>query len=56
MKDDNDIVLSVRNVLKCFEMYEKPVHRLFQTFCVGKRKFFKDFRCRCEGNPHVDLV
>ncbi|MBO4632367.1 MAG: ABC transporter ATP-binding protein [Lentisphaeria bacterium] len=38
-----DIVLSVRNVSKCFEMYEKPVHRLFQTLCAGYRKFYKDF-------------
>ena len=43
MSSDNDIVLSVRNVSKCFEMYEKPVHRLFQTLCAGKRKFYKEF-------------
>ena len=43
MKDDNDIVLSVKNVSKCFEMYEKPVHRLYQTLCAGKKKFFKEF-------------
>ena len=43
MKDDNDIVLSVKNVSKCFEMYEKPVHRLYQTLCAGKRKFYKEF-------------
>ena len=43
MKDDNDIVLSVRNVSKCFEMYEKPVHRLYQTLCAGKKKFYKEF-------------
>jgi len=40
---DNDIVLSVRNVSKCFEMYEKPVHRLYQTLCAGKKKFYKEF-------------
>jgi len=43
MSSDNDIVLSVRNVSKCFEMYEKPVHRLYQTLCAGKRKFYKEF-------------
>ena len=43
MKDDNDIVLSVRNISKCFEMYEKPVHRLYQTLCAGKKKFYKEF-------------
>ena len=40
---DNDIVLSVRNVSKCFEMYEKPVHRLYQTLCAGKKRFYKEF-------------
>jgi len=41
--DNNDIVLSVRNVSKCFEMYEKPVHRLYQTLCAGHKKFYKEF-------------
>ena len=36
MSSENDIVLSVKNVSKCFEMYEKPVHRLYQTLCAGK--------------------
>lgn len=43
MPSDNDIVLSVRNVSKCFEMYEKSVHRLYQTLCAGKKKFYKEF-------------
>ena len=43
MSSDADIVLSVRNVSKCFEMYEKPVHRLYQTLCAGKKKFYKEF-------------
>ena len=43
MSADNDIVLSVRNVSKCFEMYEKPVHRLYQTLCAGHKKFYKEF-------------
>ena len=43
MKEYNDIVLSVKDVSKCFEIYEKPVHRLYQTLCVGKRKFYKEF-------------
>ena len=40
---EGDIVLSVRNVSKCFEMYEKPVHRLYQTLCAGKKRFYKEF-------------
>ena len=43
MSSDNDIVLSVKNVSKCFEMYEKPVHRLYQTLCAGKKKFYREF-------------
>ena len=43
MCSDGDIVLSVRNVSKCFEMYEKPVHRLYQTLCAGKKKFYREF-------------
>ena len=39
----DDIVLSVKNVSKCFEMYEKPVHRLFQTLCAGRKQFYKEF-------------
>ena len=43
MSSDDDIILSVRNISKCFEMYEKPVHRLWQTLFAGKRKFYKEF-------------
>ena len=43
MSSENDIVLSVKNVSKCFEMYEKPVHRLYQTLCAGHKKFYKEF-------------
>lgn len=39
----NDVAISVKNVSKCFEMYEKPVHRLYQTMCAGKKKFYKEF-------------
>lgn len=38
-----DIVLSVKNVSKCFEMYDKPVHRLYQTLCAGKKRFYREF-------------
>jgi len=38
-----DVVLSVRGVSKCFEMYEKPVHRLYQTLCAGHKKFYREF-------------
>lgn len=38
-----DIVLSVDNISKCFEMYDKPLDRLFQTLCAGKKKFYREF-------------
>ena len=39
----SDVVLSVRNISKCFEVYEKPVHRLYQTLCAGYKRFYKEF-------------
>lgn len=42
-KGRTDVVLSVRNISKCFEMYEKPAHRLYQTLCAGRKKFYKEF-------------
>ena len=39
----DEIVLQVKNVSKCFEMYEIPVHRLYQTLFAGHKKFFKEF-------------
>ena len=37
------ISIRVRNISKCFEMYEKPVYRLYQTIFAGHKKFFKEF-------------
>ena len=39
----SDTVIQVNNISKCFEMYEKPVHRLLQTLCAGRKKFYKAF-------------
>ena len=39
----SEIALKVENISKCFEMYEKPVHRLFQTVCMGYKKFYREF-------------
>jgi len=40
---DDDIILSVSNVSKRFEIYDKPVHRLYQTLCAGYKTFYKEF-------------
>lgn len=42
MSSDN-VVLRVKNISKCFEMYEKPIHRLFQTLCAGRKNFYREF-------------
>lgn len=39
----DDIILSVSNISKCYEIYDKPVHRLYQTLCVGHRQFYREF-------------
>ena len=39
----SDITLSVKNVGKCYEIYEKPRHRLFQTLLHGRKQFYKEF-------------
>ena len=43
MKDQGEIVISVRGVSKCFEMYAKPIHRLFQLLFARRKKFFREF-------------
>lgn len=39
----DDVMLKVEHVSKCFEMYEKPLHRLYQTLCAGRKKFYREF-------------
>jgi len=39
----DDIVLSVKGISKCFEMYDKPIWRLCQTLMAGKKKFYREF-------------
>ena len=43
MSSDGQVAISVKNISKCFEMYAKPVHRLFQTFFMGHKQFYKEF-------------
>ncbi len=39
----SNIAISVKNIGKCYEMYAKPHHRLFQTLHRGKKQFYKEF-------------
>lgn len=40
---DKSVAISVENISKCFQIYEKPHHRLFQGLLPGSRKWFKEF-------------
>lgn len=37
------IILDIQNISKCFEIYHKPVHRLFQTLWHGRKTFYQEF-------------
>lgn len=39
----NDIVLSVKNLSKRFEIYDRPRHRLLQMLAMGKKTFYNEF-------------
>lgn len=41
--DEKNIIIDVQNVSKRYELYRKPIHRLYQTICMGKKKFFREF-------------
>jgi lipopolysaccharide transport system ATP-binding protein len=38
----DEVILSVDKISKCFEMYEKPSHRLWQMF-LNNKKLYKEF-------------
>ena len=37
------VAINVDRVSKCYEIYSKPHHRLMQTLCLGRRRFYKAF-------------
>jgi lipopolysaccharide transport system ATP-binding protein len=39
----DDVVIRVANLGKCYQIYEKPQHRLWQGLFRGKKKFYKEF-------------
>lgn len=41
--EEEDVIIDVRNVSKRYELYRKPIHRLFQTIYMGKKQFFREF-------------
>jgi lipopolysaccharide transport system ATP-binding protein len=40
---DDGLVLSIRGVGKCYEMYAHPSHRLFQSLFGWRRKYYREF-------------
>jgi len=38
-----DLAISVKDLSKCYEIYEKPHHRLLQMISMGHKKFYNDF-------------
>lgn len=39
----SDCAISVNGISKCFEIYDKPAHRLWQMLCAGRKKFYREF-------------
>ncbi|MBR7120565.1 MAG: ABC transporter ATP-binding protein [Lentisphaeria bacterium] len=39
----SETAVSVKNICKCFEIYDKPFHRLWQMLFAGKKRFYKEF-------------
>jgi lipopolysaccharide transport system ATP-binding protein len=40
---DSDVVIRVENLSKCYQIYDKPQHRLFQGLLRGRKQFFREF-------------
>ena len=40
----DQLLLRVNKIGKCYEMYDKPFHRLWQTLTRGKKRFYEEFR------------
>lgn len=43
MSFDDAAILAVEGVGKCFELYDRPIHRLWQTAWMGRRTFYREF-------------
>lgn len=39
----SDVAIAVRGASKCYAIYDKPHHRLLQSFFRHRRRFFKEF-------------
>lgn len=39
----SDVAISLENLSKCYELYDKPHHRLMQMACRGHKQFYREF-------------
>jgi lipopolysaccharide transport system ATP-binding protein len=39
----SDIAISVENLSKCYEIYDRPRDRLMQMLCRGRRQYYREF-------------
>lgn len=39
----DDVAISVKDLSKCFQIYDKPRDRLLQMFMRGRKKYFREF-------------
>lgn len=39
----DDVVIEVRSVSKCYQLYDRPQDRLLQSLFRGRKKFYRDF-------------
>lgn len=39
----SEVILSVKSLSKRYEIYAKPIHRLWQMLCAGHRNFYQEF-------------
>lgn len=47
-----EAAIILQDVSKVFEIYDRPVHRLLQMLCRGRRRFYRSF----EALHHIDLT
>lgn len=38
-----DVAIEVRGLGKCYQLYDKPVHRMWQSLLGGNRRFYREF-------------
>lgn len=43
MSSNSDLAISVKGLSKCYQIYEKPHHRLLQMLWHGRRQYYREF-------------